>query len=79
MSPIPCRSLAAGTRLVYVAQEVPSPSAQALVVKADSAIRSVADLKGKRVAVAKAAGAFFSEGLLPKKVNIAVTLWKPPA
>lgn len=68
---VPVFALAAGTKQVYVAQGAPSPSAQALVVKADSAIRSVADLKGKRVAVAKAAGAFFSEGLLPKTVDIA--------
>jgi sulfonate transport system substrate-binding protein len=56
---VPVFALAAGAKLAYVAQEAPSPSAQALVVKADSAIRSVADLKGKRVAVAKAAGAHY--------------------
>lgn len=56
---VPVFALAAGARLTYLAQEAPSPTAQALVVRADSPIKSVADLKGKRVAVAKAAGSHY--------------------
>lgn len=56
---VPVFALAAGAKLAYVAQEAPSPTAQSIVVRADSPIRSVADLKGKRVAVAKAAGAHY--------------------
>lgn len=56
---VPVFALAAGAQLTYLAQEAPSPSAQAIVVKADSPIRSVAELKGKRIAFAKAAGVHY--------------------
>jgi len=56
---VPVFALAAGAKLTYLAQEAPSPSAQALLVRADSPINSVADLKGKRVAVTKAAGSHY--------------------
>jgi len=38
------------------AEETSAPSAQAIIVPPDSPIRSIADLKGKRVAVAKGSG-----------------------
>jgi sulfonate transport system substrate-binding protein len=56
---VPIFALAAGSRFAYYAQETPSPSAQAILVKADSPIRTIAQLSGKRVAVAKAAGAHY--------------------
>jgi sulfonate transport system substrate-binding protein len=56
---VPVFALAAGAKLTYLAQEAPSPSAQALLVKADSPIQTVADLKGKRIAVTKAAGSHY--------------------
>jgi hypothetical protein len=56
---VPPFALAAGARISYVAIEAPSPHAQAIVVKADSPIRSVAQLKGRKVAFAKGAGAHF--------------------
>ena len=52
---VPVFAQAAGARLAYVAEEAPSPSAQAILVPSDSPIRSVADLKGKKVAVTKGA------------------------
>ena len=56
---VPVFAQAAGAQLTYFAQEAPSPAAQAIVVRADSAIRSVADLKGKKIAVTKAAGSHY--------------------
>jgi sulfonate transport system substrate-binding protein len=56
---VPVFAQAAGANLTFVAQESPSPSAQALVVKADSPIKTVADLKGKKIGFAKAAGVHF--------------------
>jgi sulfonate transport system substrate-binding protein len=56
---VPVFAQAAGAQLTYFAQESPSPSAQAIVVRADSPITSVADLKGKKVAVTKAAGSHY--------------------
>lgn len=56
---VPLFAQAAGAKLTYVAQEAPSPTAQAIVVKTDSPIKSVADLKGRKVAVTKAAGAHY--------------------
>ena len=49
----PIFAQAAGADLVYVANQPPSPSAEAIVVPKDSAIKSVADLKGKKVALNK--------------------------
>lgn len=56
---VPVFAQAAGARLVYVAQEAPSPTAQAILVHGDSGIDELADLKGKRVAVTKAAGSHY--------------------
>jgi sulfonate transport system substrate-binding protein len=56
---VPVFAQAAGARLAYVAEEAPSPSAQAILVPEGSPIRSVADLKGKKVAVTKAAGSHY--------------------
>lgn len=50
---------AANTPLTYYARENPSPSAQAIIVQDGSPIRSLADLKGKRVAVSKGSGSNF--------------------
>ena len=56
---VPVFAQAAGAQLTYFAQEAPSPSAQAIVVRTDSPITSVADLKGKKIAVTKAAGSHY--------------------
>jgi sulfonate transport system substrate-binding protein len=56
---VPVFAQAAGARLTYVAQEAPSPAAQALLVKSDAPYRKVADLRGKKIAVTKAAGSHY--------------------
>lgn len=56
---VPPFALAAGAKLTYVAIETPSPQAQAVVVRKDSPITSVAQLKGQKVAFAKGAGAHY--------------------
>lgn len=56
---VPIFAQAAGARLVYVAEEAPSPTAQAVLVPANSPITALADLKGKTVAVTKGAGAHY--------------------
>ncbi|WP_168791492.1 aliphatic sulfonate ABC transporter substrate-binding protein [Paraburkholderia aromaticivorans] len=74
---VPIFAQAAHARFVYVAQEAPSPGAQAIIVKQDSALHTLADLKGKRIAVTKAAGshylllaALIKAGLTPADVRI---------
>lgn len=56
---VPIFAQAAQARLTYFAEETPSPSAQAIVVRKDSPIQQLSDLKGKKVAVTKAAGTHY--------------------
>ena len=56
---VPVFAQAAGAQLTYFAQEAPSPSAQAIVVRADSPYTTIADLKGKKIALTKAAGSHY--------------------
>jgi sulfonate transport system substrate-binding protein len=56
---VPVFSQAAGARLVYVAEEAPSPSAQGILVPKDSAITTLDQLKGRKIAVTKGAGSHY--------------------
>ncbi len=49
----PIFAQAAGVKLVYVAVEPPSPHGEALIVPSGSPIHSIADLRGKRIALNK--------------------------
>ena len=63
----PIFAQAAGAPLVYVGATVPRPALEAVVVPKDSPIRSVADLKGKRVAYNKGSNVqYFLVKLLQK-------------
>ena len=46
----PLFAQAAGADLVYIGTEPPKPQAETLLVKADSPLKNIADLKGKKVA-----------------------------
>ncbi len=74
---VPVFAQAAGTPFVYFAQEAPSPLGQAIVVPRDSPITTLAQLKGRRVAVARASGAHYlllralaSAGLTPRDIRV---------
>jgi sulfonate transport system substrate-binding protein len=56
---VPIFAQAAGAKLAYVAEEAASPSAQAILVPKSSTIKTLADLKGKKVAVTKGAGSHY--------------------
>jgi sulfonate transport system substrate-binding protein len=49
----PIFAQAAGVNFVYVSHEPPAPHAEAIVVPKDSGVRSVAELRGKKVALNK--------------------------
>lgn len=79
----PIFAQAAGADLVYIGNEPPAPSAEALIVPKDSPVRTVADLKGKKIAVGKGANANFllvklieNAGLKFSDVDVA---YLPPA
>jgi len=68
---VPIFAQAAGAKLAYVAEEAASPTAQAILVPEGSAIKSVHDLKGKKVAVTKGAGSHYLLLSALAKANLA--------
>ncbi len=79
----PIFAQAAGPRLSYLAFEPPAPKGEAILVHGDSAIASVADLKGKKVALNKGSNVHYllvkalqSAGLAYEDVE---TVFLPPA
>lgn len=55
----PIFAQAAGAPLVYVANGQPNPRAEAILVRQDAAIRTVADLKGRKIALNKGSNVHF--------------------
>ncbi len=55
----PVFAQAAGKDLFYVGAEPPKPDSSALLVKPDSVLKTLADLKGRRIAVQKGSSAHF--------------------
>jgi sulfonate transport system substrate-binding protein len=66
----PIFAQAAGARFVYVGNDPAAPLAEALVVPRDSALKSVADLKGKRVALNKGSNVHYLLVKLLEKNNL---------
>ena len=79
----PIFAQAAGAPLAYVAATVPRPASEAVLVPKDSPIRSVADLKGKRVAYNKGSNVHYFLVKLLEKNGLAYgdvqSVFLPPA
>ncbi|MDR0877140.1 MAG: aliphatic sulfonate ABC transporter substrate-binding protein [Treponema sp.] len=56
---VPLFAQAAGAEFTYFLEEKPSPTAEGIVVAKGSSINSLSELKGKKLAVAKASGAHY--------------------
>jgi sulfonate transport system substrate-binding protein len=69
----PIFAQAAGARFVYVGNDPAAPQAEALVVPRDSALKSVADLKGKRVALNKGSNVHYLLVKLLEKAKLKYT------
>nr|WP_145547086.1 sulfonate ABC transporter substrate-binding protein [Variovorax boronicumulans] len=79
----PIFAQAAGAPLAYVAATVPRPASEAVLVPGQSAIRNVADLKGKKIALNKGSNVhyfivklFEKHGLAYSDLNL---VYLPPA
>jgi sulfonate transport system substrate-binding protein len=79
----PIFAQAAGAPLVYLAHEPPSPQGEAILVKENSPIRSVAELKGKKVALNKGSNVHYLLVKLLEQAGLAYediqTVFLPPA
>ncbi|MYM87210.1 sulfonate ABC transporter substrate-binding protein [Duganella sp. BJB488] len=79
----PIFAQAAGANLVYIGNEPPSPSSEAIVVPRDSKIRSLADLKGKKVVLNKGSNVHYLLVKALEKAGLAYkdiqAIYLPPA
>jgi sulfonate transport system substrate-binding protein len=66
----PIFAQAAGAPLVYVAHEPPAPRGEAILVPKDSPIKTVADLKGKKVALNKGSNVHYLLVKSLEKANV---------
>jgi sulfonate transport system substrate-binding protein len=79
----PIFAQAAGAPLVYLAHEPASPKSEGILVPKDSGIQTVADLKGKKVALNKGSNVHYLLVKLLEKAGVAYTdietVYLPPA
>ena len=69
----PIFAQAAGAGLAYVGNEPPSPNSEAIVVPKNSTLRSLADLKGKKIVLNKGSNVHY---LLVKALEKAGVAWR---
>lgn len=79
----PIFAQAAGAPLIYVAHEPPAPRGEAILVLPDSPIQTVADLKGRKVALNKGSNVHYLLVKALEKAGVAYTdietVFLPPA
>lgn len=79
----PIFAQAAGAQLAYIGNEPPSPTAEAIVVPKGSPLKSVADLRGKRIALNKGSNVHYLLVRVLEKAGIPYneiqTVYLPPA
>jgi len=73
----PVFAQAAGADFVYTAYEIPTPDAEGLLVQKDSPIRSVAELKGKKIAFNKGSDVHWLVVALLKKAGLSYSDIQP--
>lgn len=73
----PIAAQAAGASLLYVASQPPNPAGEAILVPADSPIRQVADLKGKKIAFNKGSNVHYFVVKALEKAGLSYTDIKP--
>ncbi|WP_156116795.1 sulfonate ABC transporter substrate-binding protein [Massilia sp. 9096] len=66
----PIFAQAAGANMVYIGNEPPSPNSEAIVVPKNSTVRSLADLKGKKIVLNKGSNVHFLLVKALEKANI---------
>lgn len=79
----PIFAQAAGAQFVYIGNDPASPQAEAIVVRADSPIKTVAELKGKKVALNKGSNVHYLLARLVEQAGLKLTdlqvVYLPPA
>jgi sulfonate transport system substrate-binding protein len=79
----PVFAQAAGKDLVYVGAEPPKPDSSAILVKPDAPLKTLADLKGRRIALQKGSNSHFLLVQALKKAGVAWAdispIYLPPA
>jgi sulfonate transport system substrate-binding protein len=79
----PIFAQAAGANLVYVANQPPAPAGEAIVVPKDSSIKSLTDLKGRKLALNKGSNVHYLLVKLLEKAGLRYqdvqTVFLPPA